>query len=32
MFRRKLDADTRIVMAIYASQVVVFAIGALYTL
>jgi hypothetical protein len=32
MFGRKLDADTRIVMAIYASQVVVFALGALYAL
>jgi hypothetical protein len=32
MFGRKLDADARIVMAIYASQVVVFALGALYAL
>ncbi len=32
MFSRKLDADARIVMAIYASQVVVFALGALYAL
>ena len=32
MFRRKLDADARIVMAIYASQLVVVALGALYSL
>ena len=32
MFGRKLDPDTRIVVAIYASQIVVFALGAIYVL
>jgi hypothetical protein len=32
MRRRKLDGEARIVFAIYASQVIVFALGALYTL
>ncbi len=32
MLRRKLDGEARIVLAIYASQAVVFALGALYAL
>jgi hypothetical protein len=32
MRNRKFDDETRIVMAIYAGQVLVFALGALYTL
>jgi hypothetical protein len=32
MRNRKFDDEARIVMAIYAGQVLVFALGALYTL
>ena len=30
MFRRKLDAETRLAMAIYAGQLIAFAIGAVH--
>ena len=32
MLRRKYDGEARIVFVIYASQVIVFALGALYAL
>jgi hypothetical protein len=32
MLRRKLDGEARIAVAIYASQIVFFALGALYAL
>ncbi len=32
MFGRKYDGEARVVMAIYAGQIVIFALGALYSL